>query len=187
MSVAVYTKTASLYHWLVAIPLMGSIGCVLQAQNTPKEQKKDKANLMHLHKSLGVLTGMIVAPRFAYRLFARSKYSSVGHLPGTGPVEGAASTASHLGLYGFMTIMPLTGIGMGMYGGKGLPFFWTTIPGFEKKNGKLAGQNFKIHKTLGTYGKYLVPIHAGAAFGHYFTNAPKIFTRINPFRGPPKH
>ena len=73
MSVAAYTKTASLYHWAVAIPLMGSIGCVLQAQNTPKEQKKDKANLMHLHKSLGLLTGIIVAPRFAYRLFARSK------------------------------------------------------------------------------------------------------------------
>jgi hypothetical protein len=27
-----------------------------------------------------------------------------------------------------------------MYGGKGVPFFWTTIPGFEQKNGKLAGQ-----------------------------------------------
>lgn len=36
--------------------------------------------------------------------------------------------------------MPATGIAMGMYGGKGLPFFWTTIPGFEQKNGKLAGQ-----------------------------------------------
>jgi len=29
---------------------------------------------------------------------------------------------------------------MGMYSGKGLPFFWTTLPGFEKPNGKLAGQ-----------------------------------------------
>jgi hypothetical protein len=36
--------------------------------------------------------------------------------------------------------MPLTGIGMGLYSGKGLPFFWTTLPGFEKANGKLAGQ-----------------------------------------------
>ena len=63
-----------------------------------------------------------------------------GHLPGTGPIEGAVSKTSHLALYGFMTIMPVTGIAMGLYGGKGLPFFWTTIPGFNKKNGKLAGQ-----------------------------------------------
>lgn len=110
-----------------------------------------------------------------------------GVLPGTGPIEGVLSKVSHVALYGFMTVMPGTGIAMGLYGGKGLPFFWTTIPGFEQKNGKIAGQSFKIHKQLGTYGKYLVPLHASAAFGHYFTNAPRIFTRINPFRGPPKH
>lgn len=51
-----------------------------------------------------------------------------------------AAQAGHLGLYGFMIVMPATGIAMGLYGGKGLPFFWTEIPGFEKKNGKLAGQ-----------------------------------------------
>lgn len=58
-----------------------------------------------------------------------------------------AAHAGHLGLYGFMIVMPATGIAMGMYGGKGLPFFWTEIPGFEgeKKNGKLAGQ---VNKSL---------------------------------------
>ena len=61
-----------------------------------------------------------------------------------------ASNASHIALYGFMTIMPATGIAMGMYGGKGLPFFWTTIPGFENKNGKLAGQvrNERINQSM---------------------------------------
>jgi len=85
-----------------------------------------------------------------------------------------------------MTLMPLTGIGMGLYSGKGLPFFWTTIPGFEKANGKLAGQNYDIHKKLGYYGKFLIPIHVGAAFGHAATGS-KIFSRINPFRGGPAH
>jgi 1,2-dihydroxy-3-keto-5-methylthiopentene dioxygenase len=84
-----------------------------------------------------------------------------------------------------MTIMPATGIAMGLYGGKGLPFFWTTIPGLEK-DGKFAGKNYKIHKLVGEYGKFLIPIHTGAAVGHYFTNAPRIFSRVNPFgRGPP--
>ena len=31
-----------------------------------------------------------------------------------------------------MTIMPATGIAMGYYGGKGLPFFFTTLPGVVK-------------------------------------------------------
>ena len=31
-----------------------------------------------------------------------------------------------------MTIMPVTGIAMGYYGGNGLPFFFTTVPGIVK-------------------------------------------------------
>ena len=55
-------------------------------------------------------------------------------------MQSMAASISHVALYAFMTVMPATGIAMGMYGGKGLPFFWTSIPGFEQKNGKLAGQ-----------------------------------------------
>lgn len=182
LSVQSYTKLASVYHWIVAAPLIGSVGCVLKSQNSPKEEK---GKWMWRHKSLGSLVGILVLPRLGYRLINAAKYP--GELPGSGPIEGALSKASHLALYGFMTIMPATGIAMGLYGGKGLPFFWTTIPGFSEKNGKFAGQSFKIHKTVGTYGKFLIPLHSGAAVGHYFTNAPKIFSRINPFRGPPKH
>lgn len=185
-STAVYTKAASYYHWMVAAPLLGSVASVLIAQEIPKEDKEGKGKWMWRHKSLGVLTGLVVAPRLGYRLMNIGKYQ-IEHLPGHGPIMGILSNASHLALYGFMVVMPTTGIAMGMFGGKGLPFFWTTIPGFENKNGKLAGQNFKIHKFVGTYGKYLIPVHAGAAVGHYFTGAPKIFSRINPFRGPPKH
>ena len=67
------------------------------------------------------------------------KYN-IEKLPGHGPVQSVAASVSHIALYAFMTLMPATGIAMGMYGGKGLPFFWTSIPGFEQKNGKLAGQ-----------------------------------------------
>ena len=98
-----------------------------------------------------------------------------------------------------MTIMPVTGIAMGYYGGNGLPFFFTTVPGIVKTddNKATAGaiakqvrvqtgwfwgdgtlvdtilpfcsgnamleseQSFQIHKQLGTYGKFLVPVHVG--------------------------
>ncbi len=134
-----YTRVASYYHWLVAAPLIGSVASVLKCQNTPKAEKKEKARWMWRHKSLGVLTGLVVLPRVGYRLFNAAKYK-IRDMPGEGPIISAAGKAGHYALYGFMTIMPVSGIAMGMYGGKGLPFFWTTIPGFEKKNGKVAGQ-----------------------------------------------
>ena len=77
--------------------------------------------------------------------------------------------------------MPATGIAMGYFGGKGLPFFYTTLPGAAEKNGKVAGQAFKIHKTMGTYGKYLIPLHIGAA-GQHALRGHSIFYRINPFK-----
>ena len=93
-------------------------------------------------------------------------------------------------MYAFMTIMPASGIAMGYYGGKGLPFFVTTLPGVVKteenkeSTGAIAKQSFGIHKQLGTYGKYLVPLHVGGAFMHYFRGQ-TIFARINPFGRPP--
>jgi cytochrome b561 len=70
----------------------------------------------------------------------------VDALPGSSKVEHFLANLSHAGLYAFMTIMPATGIAMGYYGGKGLPFFWTTLPGVvktdenKKSTGAIAGQ-----------------------------------------------
>jgi len=171
---------ASFYHWLVAFPLIGSIASVLQAQQAPKE---DKGRLMHRHKSLGLLSGMLVAPRFAYRIFSSASAYNVRHLQGNAAWENTAGNLSHYALYAFMTIMPATGIAMGYYGGKGLPFFYTTFKGAETPNGGIAKQSFQIHKQLGTYGKFLVPLHVGAS-GLHWARGQSIFARINPFRTP---
>ncbi|KAL3945165.1 MAG: hypothetical protein SGBAC_000768 [Bacillariaceae sp.] len=179
-----YSIAAANLHWLTAIPAVGCVATVLKAQEAPKEEK---GMWMHRHKSLGLLTGMIVVPRVGYRLFQRSAYK-VFPLEGS-KLEHMAADAVHVGLYAFMTIMPASGIAMGYYGGKGLPFFWTTLPGItktpenKKETGKIAGQSFKIHKTLGTYGKFLIPLHVGGAFSHVFKGQP-IFSRILPWGRP---
>jgi len=74
---AAYTKSASYFHWLVAAPLIGSVGTVLKAQSLPKEAKDEKLQLMWIHKSLGVLTGIIVAPRLVYRIANMGKVSAI--------------------------------------------------------------------------------------------------------------
>ncbi|KAG7356809.1 cytochrome b561 protein [Nitzschia inconspicua] len=180
-----YSVTASYFHWFAAIPMIGCVGTVLKAQQSPKEEKP---KLMNLHKSLGLLTGMIVAPRVAYRIFNRAAYS-IEALPGGSKAEHFLADLSHTALYGFMIIMPASGIAMGYYGGKGLPFFGTTIPGVVKtdenkqRTGEIAKQSFNVHKTVGTYGKYLIPLHAGAAVSHSLRGH-TIFSRINPFGRP---
>ena len=65
---------------------------------------------------------------------------NVEKIAGTAAWENVLAKAGHYGLYAFMTIMPATGIAMGYYGGKGLPFFYTTIPGAATANGNIAKQ-----------------------------------------------
>lgn len=178
-SLTAYTVSASYFHWLAAVPMIASIGSVLKAQSAPK---KEKGAWMFRHKSFGLLSGMIVAPRFGLRLYNSAKYK-LRSMPDSGHIESGAASLSHMALYGFMTVMPATGIAMGYYGGKGLPFFYTTLPGAATKNGAIAKQSFSIHKTVGTYGKYLVPVHAAASLQHA-ARGHKIFSRINPFRTP---
>jgi 1,2-dihydroxy-3-keto-5-methylthiopentene dioxygenase len=138
-----YTASASYFHWIVAFPLIGTVATVLKAQQVPKEEKGE---WMWRHKSLGLLTGMLVAPRVAYRLLSRDSYH-VEKLMGSSSTEHGLAQVTHYMLYGFMIVMPASGVAMGYYGGKGLPFFGTTIPGAlaaddetKKRNGQIAKQ-----------------------------------------------
>ena len=114
---------------------------------------------MFIHKSLGTLAGLLLAPRLITRLATSAKLPA--HVPGA-QWEIWAGHLSHAALYGFTIVMPVTGIAMGYFGGKGLPFFVTTIPGAEKANGGIAKQAFGIHKQAGQLLEYLIPVHVGA-------------------------
>jgi superoxide oxidase len=175
-----YSRMASYFHWLVAIPLIGCVGTVLQAQQAPKEEK---GLWMFRHKSLGLLTGIIAAPRIIYRIVSSNTAYNLRNLPGNAAWENTLGSLSHFVLYGFILIMPATGIAMGYYGGKGLPFFYTTFPGAKTPDGTIAKNSFNIHKQVGIYGKYLIPIHVGAASLHA-VRGQQIFSRINPFSVP---
>merc|ERR1711908_105998 len=119
---------------------------------------------MMIHKSTGLLMCAALVPRIALRLAS----AKPPHLPGHS-VEHLLATASHCLMYFFMTALPITGVMMGYFGGKGLPFFGYTIPGKESPSAddkKLAGNAFWVHKNSGWFFKYTVPVHAGAAGQH---------------------
>uniref|UniRef100_A0A7R9VZQ2 Cytochrome b561 bacterial/Ni-hydrogenase domain-containing protein n=1 Tax=Chlamydomonas euryale TaxID=1486919 RepID=A0A7R9VZQ2_9CHLO len=169
----VYSRAVSAMHWAVAPAMMGTVGSVLAAQQAEGPRKGE---LMHLHKSLGLLTGMLVVPRLAIKL--SSKLPPAVHGPAWEQMAGAVS---HNVMYVWMVLMPATGIAMGYYGGKGLPFFSTTFAGAETPNGGVAKQAFWMHKQAGIYGKYLIPLHLAGTAKHLVIDRNNILKRINPF------
>jgi cytochrome b561 len=136
---------------------------------------------MFYHKSFGALAMAVLVPRLGIRLATRAKIPAApeGHF-----IEQMAGKVSHLALYGFIIALPVTGVAMGMMGGKGVPFFVTTITPFsgemgKAKDGKLAGKAYKLHKQIGGYFQYMVPIHVGAV-GVHALKGQNLLRRITP-------
>ena len=168
-----YSKSLANWHWLTATSMIAAVGCVMKAQ-TLGDKDPQKGTWMFRHKSFGLLTAFFVVPRVAAR------YSSLipAPMPGSPLIQNAAR-ASHGLLYVFMIGMSVTGVLMGIFSGRGMPFFVTTIPGAEA-NKKISGTSYNIHKTLGHYGKYLIPLHVAGA-GYHVAKGQTIFARMNPF------
>jgi len=176
-----YATPLRYLHWVIAGGVLACFGLVKSAQWTPKEDMKTKMKLMNLHKSFGVALAVLVPIRVAVRLTTK--------IPATlpGPIwEQYAGKLSHLATYGAMIFMPASGVAMGYFGGKGLPFFGTTIPGAPKGSTRpdIAGPAFKAHKLVGQVFEYgLVPVHVGAV-GFHAIKGQNILRRVNPFAKP---
>ena len=84
-----------------------------------------------------------------------------------------------------MIFMPATGIAMGYYGGKGVPFFFTKgIEGAEgeKMNKSLAKWAYVWHKRVGKAFEVMVGLHVCGA-GVHMLKQQNPLSRVNPFAG----
>ena len=168
-----YAGPVQAMHWAMGGAVMGCVLFVQLAQNT--KDKGKKGEYMFLHKSCGTLAAGLLVPRLAVRMLTKAPPAFSNNM-----LERALGMASHGAMYGFLILMPVTGVAMGYYGGKGLPFFWTTLDGAAEKDGKTARAAFKLHKQFGWYMEMLLLGHVGAA-GYHTVAGHKILSRILPF------
>jgi cytochrome b561 len=54
--------------------------------------------------------------------------------------------------YGIVCFMPISGLVMGYYSGKGIPFFGTTIPGAAKPDGAIAKSAYEVSQSWSCLG-----------------------------------
>ena len=183
-----YAKPLAALHWVYAAGMLTVLGTVKGAQWTTGEtalgsKAQTKGKLMTIHKSTAVILAALVVPRVLLKAATRAPAHLAGHY-----LEHLAANLSHTAMYGFMLVMPATGLAMGYYGGKGVPFFGLfTIPGKAdktKEDGKFAGQMFSWHKWTGQFMYYFVGLHVSAAFFHA-ARGQAIFARMSPFGAAP--
>eukprot|EP01083_Nonionella_stella_P035943 98054_1 len=170
-----YSSPLSIVHWCMAAGILTCFATI----EVKKRQPKGSAligPLMHYHKSVGLLMLGFVSVRVGLRLFSKIPP------PVAGPRwQQVGSRAGHAALYGLMIFMPLTGVTMGYFGGKGLPFFFTKIPGADPENQRkdVAKNAWKIHKKVGTVTELMVAIHVAGA-GLHLLQGQNVLSRIRP-------
>eukprot|EP01126_Amoeba_proteus_P035248 TRINITY_DN3545_c0_g1_i1.p1 TRINITY_DN3545_c0_g1~~TRINITY_DN3545_c0_g1_i1.p1 ORF type:complete len:201 (-),score=20.67 TRINITY_DN3545_c0_g1_i1:129-731(-) len=171
--VQLYDRSLRWLHWGMAATIIGCVSFVKRAQSEKDMQKKGE--LMFYHKSFGLASVGLLLPR----IFLLYKKGTPGPIPGTNIVERMLGNLSHKAFYVLLCALPITGIQMGYYGGKGLPFFFTTIPGAEKPKPDFAKFAYLNHKRAGQILEILFPIHIGAALVHA-ARGHRVFRRMNP-------
>ena len=118
-----YARPLQWVHWLTAAGTITIIGTAKASQWTTGPtflgtKGQTKGTLMTVHKSTAVLMTALFVPRVLLKAVTKAPAALEGSF-----LEQMAAKIGHASLYGFMAFMPATGIAMGYYGGKGVPFY----------------------------------------------------------------
>jgi cytochrome b561 len=172
-----YTAPAKLLHWLMAILLLGLLALGFYMHDLPLSPVK--LQLYAWHKWAGVSAFLLALLRLIWRLTHRPPA-----LPDNMPKRlQLIAHAGHLGLYGLMFAIPLSG--WLMSSAKGFQTVWFGIlplPDLLAKD-KALGDLLQIsHEALNFVFIALLVGHIGAALKHHLIDKDDILTRILPRR-----
>jgi cytochrome b561 len=119
-----YTGTAIALHWLVALLLLGQFAFGLALEDIPRGTPA-RGWYVNLHKSTGILIGLLIVLRIGWRLTHRAPPLPEA-MPGW---QRRAARFSHFALYLSMVMLPLSGYLASNFSKHGIKFFnvahWT--------------------------------------------------------------
>jgi cytochrome b561 len=168
-----YSREIRLLHWLMAaiIIILLAVGLIMTGL-----QKSDplRGTLYALHKSFGVTVLLLAVIRLVLRLS-----QGAPALPEViSKAERCLAKLGHWALYGFMFVMPLSGITMSMSYGLSVKWFGLPLPhlmGVDKVRGALAGDihSYAAYALIG-----MIALHAGAVVIHYYRQRVNLLKRM---------
>ena len=127
-----YDRPQRAFHWIMAATIFVAFALGLWAWSLPPKTPL-RVNLLFAHKSLGMLTLVLLPLRVAYRV-------AVGEPAFRIPLDRLAKGASHAAhglLYLLMLVLPVSGYVMSGAGGHPIPFFglfnWPALVAQDKE------------------------------------------------------
>lgn len=170
-----YGLVSRLFHWTTVVLLLVLIPVgLLMVQEIPRPLQD---RLFILHKGLGPVVLLLVVLRLVWRLF-----NPPPPLPADLPaMQRLAATLVHVGLYGLLLVMGVSGYVFVTTGGFPLEFLQMLgIPPLFGKNEAVADVAEAVHTTAIWGLLILIAMHVGAAAYHGIVRRDGVFSRMWP-------
>ena len=175
-----YDRVAAALHWLIGIALLAQIAFGFLLDDIAPRGTPSRAAVINLHKSFGIVLGLCVVLRLAWRL---------AHRPPRWPSAMAAwqqraASAGHGALYACMVVMPASGYVASNFSKHGVRFFGRAVapwaPDLPGVYDALSG----LHVATAWLFTALIAGHVLAALQHAWVDRDGMFRRIWPWRTP---
>jgi len=169
-----YDRVAALLHWAIGLLLLGQIAFGFLVDEIAPRGTPARAAVINLHKSFGMVLGVLILTRLAWRL---------AHSPPPWPAtmttaQQRAATIGHRALYACMVVLPLTGYVGSNFSKHGVRFFGMPLrawgPDWPAAYDVLGG----VHAITAWVFALLVVGHVAAALAHGFLKRDGLFSRI---------
>ncbi len=173
-----YSRGAMLFHWLIALLIVGNVLGAWFSEDLPKP---DRAAIMALHKAVGISVLALTLARIAWRLMHRPP-PMIETLKAW---ETALAKVTHWLFYILMLALPLTGWAFVSAASKGKPvsiFGLFEVPALPVTLNKATAGTFNdLHSTLGWLIVALLGLHVAGALKHQFVDHDGTLRRMIPF------
>jgi cytochrome b561 len=137
--------------------------------------------VINLHKSFGIVLGLLIVARLAWRL---------AHRPPAWPAgmphwQQRAALWAHRALYACMVAMPVSGYVASNFSKHGVRFFGVLLKPWGPDVPAVYGLFNGVHVVTAFLFVALIALHVGAALKHAWVDRDGVFSRIWPRLGPP--
>ncbi|AHG63532.1 cytochrome b [Advenella mimigardefordensis] len=171
-----YTRVAMALHWLVALCLIGQFVLGWYLEGIPRGVP-DRSYFVNIHKSTGMLIGLLILLRIGWRLAHRPPV-----LPASVPDwQQKAASVIHFLLYFFMLMLPLTGYIASNFSKWGVKFFNTIeMPPWGMEDKAIYAFFNQLHGLISWILLGLIILHVLAAVSHFVSGHRDVIYRMLP-------
>ncbi len=174
VEVARYERVTVVLHWLIGAALLAEIAFGLLLDDLAPRGTPERAGVINLHKSIGIVLGLAVLARLGWRL----AHPAPPFPASMARWKQAAADFNHRLMYVCMAVQPLSGYLGSNFSKYGVKFFGTAWPPWASESPAIYAFFNSVHVYSSWLFAALIAGHIASAIWHALVERDGVFSRI---------